>query len=543
MEIEAKYSVLNETTRAAIRSLEQIAGHRLTAGQTLHLHDRYFDTNDQRILAGGYALRRRLENDRTLFSLKSMGGVEGSIHHREEMEIEASPTGAEPVREVWLPPALEDRVAPLIGDEPLVCLLTLEQKRQERQIIDAQGAAIATMALDNVEVIHSDGPRQQFVELEVELAPQRTEAELAPILAALKQLPGLVPQPTSKFERGLAFASRIRPGGPGNAKVKPHDTFGAAMSKILRPLFIRMQDHEQGSYAGVDTEELHDMRVAMRRMRSAFWIAEPYFDVKAVKKIRSGLREAADALGAVRDMDVFREKTDRFLEQQGRDPNAFGRLFRVWDVEYIRRRNIMLAHLGSKRYAKFKLRFWTALQEGLPDKKQPRQVADVVPLIVEERLDSVMKHDRAVGKAGLPLAEYHALRIDLKRFRYTLEFFRDVLGPPAVDAIEALKVLQDILGDLQDARVAVDHLRSVIDFGTWEAPEQEHALWSAACVDGGEPAAPSTALDDYLQVRDAEIEDLLHRVPESWETFKASGVLEAVREAAAALHDEAEGPS
>ncbi len=154
-----------------------------------------------------------------------------------------------------------------------------------------------------------------------------------------------------------------------------------------------------------------------------------------------------------------------------------------------------------------------------------------------------MKHDRAVGKAGLPLAEYHALRIDLKRFRYTLEFFRDVLGPPAADAIEALKVLQDVLGDLQDARVAVDHLRSVIDFGTWEAPEQEHALWSAACVDSGAPAAPSTALDDYLHAREAEIAELLRRVPESWETFRASGVLEAVREAAAALHDEAAGAS
>jgi CHAD domain-containing protein len=391
------------------------------------------------------------------------------------------------------------------------------------------------MALDNVDVIHEEGPRQHFVELEVELAQQRTEADLEPILAALKRLPGLVPQPTSKFERGLAFAVRTSPESAAALRVRPDDTLGQAMSKVLRPLFIRMQDHEQGSYAGVDTEELHDMRVATRRMRTAFWIAESHFDAEALKKIRKGLAETADALGAVRDMDVFREKTESYLAGQDSEPSAFARLFRVWDVEYIRRRNIMLAYLGSKGYARFKQRFWSALQNGLPDKKQPRLVADVVPAMLAERLKVVMAHDRAVGKPGLPLTSYHTLRIDLKRLRYTLEFFCDVLGPSALEAIEALKLLQDVLGDLQDAHVAVAHLHSVIDFGTWEAPEQEHALWSAACANDSELAAPSSALRTYLEAREREIQELLIRVPESWERFKASGAPQMVRDAIDAL--------
>jgi CHAD domain-containing protein len=539
MEIEAKYSVLNAATRAKLRSLEQLAGYRLAAGETLHLYDRYFDTPDQRVLAGGLALRRRLENDRTVFSLKSVGGAEGSVHYRQEMEVEPAADSPELANEEWLPKAMRDRVAKMVGDQPLSCLIIIEQKRLQRPIIDEAGATIALMALDTVEIAHPEGPPQRFFELEIELARQRAEAELEPILAALKRLPGLVPQPTSKLERGLAFASRIRPEGAANARVKADDTLGQAMSKILRPLFCRMQDHEQGSYAGVDTEELHDMRVATRRMRTAFWIAEPYIDVAALKKIRKGLAETADALGGVRDMDVFRTKTEAYLTQQGCELSAFARLFRVWDVEYIRRRNIMLAYLGSTSYARFKQRFWSALQDGLPDKKQPRRVAEVLPIVLEERLNTVLKDGSTVGRAGVSLASYHELRIDLKRLRYALEFFRDVLGPSSLEVIEALKLLQDVLGDLQDARVAVEHLHSVIDFGTWEAPEQEHALWSAVSVDESELVAPSPALEAYLHAREREIEELLVSVPEAWETFTASRVPQMVRDAVATLSSEA----
>lgn len=530
MEIEAKYSVLSDKTYEALRSLSKLAGCRLTPGRLLHLHDHYYDTSDHRILSGGYALRLRHQDDRTYYSLKSLGGANGSIHRREEIEYEVPEKEGERPPGDWLPEPFWTRISELTEGQPLTGILTIYQERHERRLLgESEDADIATVALDNVEILQDAGNSQHFVELEVELAQDRTEEELEPIVAELTKMHGLVPQPASKFERGLAFVSRTTPVEHDGTKVKPGDTMGQAMSKILRPLFIKMQDHEQGSYAGVDSEELHDMRVATRRMRTAFWIAEPCLDDAALKKIRKGLGKTADALGAVRDMDVFREKTNTYLTERGSSLKGFSPLFRVWDVEYIRRRNEMLAHLSSKAYARFKRRFWAALQQGIPDGKEVRKIAKVLRPILEERLAAVLAHDATIGRPGLPLASYHALRIDVKRLRYTLEFFRDVLSDEALMAIEAMKVLQDFFGDLQDARVASAHLRAVITFGTWEAPEQVHALWSSTYVGGTTLRTSSPELMVYLAAREAEIERLVNQASATWLAFKASGAPQLVR--------------
>ena len=530
MEIEAKYSVLSDKTYGALRSLPELAGCRLTPGRLLHLRDQYFDTSDHRILSGGYAFRLRYQDDRTYYSLKSLGGVSGSVHRREEIEYDVPEADFDRSPGDWLPEPLWSILSELTESQPLVNILTIRQERHERRLLAAaEDVEVATVALDNVEIVQDASTSQRFVELEIELAQDRTEEELEPIVAELTRMRGLVPQPASKFERGLAFVSRTMPVEHDGTKVKPDDTIGRAMTKILRPLFTKMQDHEQGSYAGVDTEELHDMRVATRRMRTAFWIADPYLDGSELKKVRKGLARTADALGAVRDMDVFRDKTDSYLAEHDSDLGGFAPLFRVWDVEYIRRRNEMLEHLSSKAYARFKKRFWASLQEGIPDKREAREVAAVLRQVVEERLEAVLRHDTALVKPGQPLSRYHELRIDVKRLRYTLEFFRDVLGDEALMVIEALKVLQDFFGDLQDARVASAHLRAVITFGTWEAPEQVHALWSSTRVSGTTLRTTSPDLAVYLAAREAEIERLVDQAPATWAAFQASGAPQLVR--------------
>ncbi len=320
-----------------------------------------------------------------LLSLKSLGTVSGGVHHREETEVE-EPTGlAGMVPSKWPEGPVRDDICALTKDEPLELLFTVEQERLLRHIVDASGSRVADMALDSgVVSLPNGGLQQPFMELEIELSPRRTERDLDALLASLATMAGLIPQPTSKFERGLALATRRTVDRPKGHRVRPTDTFGRAMSRILMPLFLRMQDHEKGSYDGVDPEELHDMRVATRRMRTALWIAEPYLDLDALKRVRKGLAQTATVLGAVRDMDVFREKTMAYIAKRQVPLKEFAPLFRVWDVEYIGRRNDMLVHLSSKQYAKFKKAFWDHLRAGACDGKGPHRVTDLLPTLVRE---------------------------------------------------------------------------------------------------------------------------------------------------------------
>ncbi|MBN1246861.1 MAG: CHAD domain-containing protein [Anaerolineae bacterium] len=537
MEIEAKFSVLSEETLATLRSLVHLGEYDLTPGEAIHLYDTYLDTPDRSIYGSGHAFRRRLQDGYPLLSLKSLGFVSGGVHHREELEVEEPEALSGLVPCEWPEGPVRDEICTLTNDEPLELLFTVEQQRLLRHVVDASGARVAYMALDTGVVTLPNGRTQQtFTELEIELGPGRTEKDLDCMLAELAGMPGLIPQPTSKFERGLAFASRGGADKPKSHKVRTNDTFGRAMSKILMPLFLRMQDHEQGSYDGTDPEELHDMRVATRRMRTAFWIAEPYLDNDVLKRVRKGLSQTATVLGAVRDMDVFRDYTMAYLAEAQLSASDFALLFHVWDVEYIGRRNDMLAHLSSKAYAKFKKAFWDQLRAGMPEKARARRASDLVPVIVQERLTTVLNHGALVATEGLPLATYHALRIDVKRLRYTLEFFRDILGPTAREAITAMEALQDFLGDLQDARVAAEHLRAVTGFGTWEAPQQAHTLWSPGMpVTATDRPAVNGALAAYLTAQESRIEALLTRAPTVWRSFLEARFPQLVEEAISAI--------
>ncbi|MCU0519477.1 MAG: CHAD domain-containing protein [Anaerolineae bacterium] len=540
MEIEAKFSVLNEATFVALRSLVHLGEYDLTPGETIHLVDTYLDTSDGSIYGDGHAFRRRLQDGAALLSLKSLGTVVGGVHHREELEVR-EPEGLAGLAPCdWPEGPVRDEICAIAGDEPLEPLFTVEQERLLRHIVDASGARVADMALDSGVLTLAGGRgRQQFMELEIELSPRRTERDLDGLLVALATMPGLIPQPTSKFERGLAFASRGGAEKPKSQKVRANDTFGRAMSRILTPLFLRMQDHEQGSYDGTDPEELHAMRVATRRMRTALWIAEPYLNLNALKRVTKGLSATANVLGAVRDMDVFREYTMAYMAEAGASPVDFALLFRVWDVEYIGRRNAMLEHLGSKSYAKFKKAFWDHLRVGMPERKAVHRVVELVPTIVRERITQVLDHGELLRSEGLPLATYHALRIDVKRLRYTLEFFRDILGSTAREAIAAMEGLQDFFGALQDARVAAAHLSAVIGFGTWEAPEQAHTLWSpgmaassALSASGG---VSNGALAAYLAAQRSRIDFLLSEAPTIWQGFLDAEVPRLVEEAVCAM--------
>lgn len=297
------------------------------------------------------------------------------------------------------------------------------------------------------------------------------------------------------------------------------DPLAEAGRKILRYNFAEMLAHEQGTRLGEDIEELHDMRVAVRRMRVAFEIFQGAFSRKPIKPYLNGLRSLGSTLGRVRDLDVFMQKAGFYLQdmpadqQHGLDP-----LLEAWQAERETARIKMLTFLDSERYKTFLLEFNAFLhtpgagtRHREDDITFPRLVKHEAPTMVYNRLAGVRGYERIL--AGASIEDLHALRIEFKRLRYTMEYFQEVLGEEAKSVINEIKTVQDHLGDLNDADVACEILSAFLE--EWEEKQQLLPL-----IERQNPE-PIVA---YMAAKHAERHRLMVTFEETWVNFDKPGV-------------------
>jgi CHAD domain-containing protein len=309
--------------------------------------------------------------------------------------------------------------------------------------------------------------------------------------AALKLLP--FPSPDEKF---IIF---------------PNDPLSEAARKVMCYQFALMLKNEPGTRYGEDIEALHDMRVATRRLRAAFEVFKEAFEPGALKQYLKGLRATGRALGAVRDLDVFIEKAQNYLASLPPDQHEdLSLLIQIWEAQRQEARQKMLVYLDSPDYAIFKREFNTFLltpgagaapvQNGMP---VPNQVRELAPVLIYNRLASVISYDLFIPNA--PIERLHALRIEFKKLRYTVEYFRDVLGPDLKVIIDDLKQLQDHLGEIMDANVAAKILQDFIDQAlATQSSDPEHLDF----------------VRNYLHYRITESQRLIETFPAAWEHFK-----------------------
>jgi CHAD domain-containing protein len=290
----------------------------------------------------------------------------------------------------------------------------------------------------------------------------------------------------------------------------PDDRMSEAGRKVLRFHFERMLAHEEGTRVGEDIEELHDMRVATRRMRAAFRVFSPYYDQKVLQPHIKGLRRTGRALGGVRDLDVFMEKALRYLEMLAEvERTDLDPLLEIWREQRQTARERMLDYLDGKRYERFVQRFQAfVMTEGegaLPiPKGKPfvDQVYQIVPTLIYERFQVVRGYQNVIENA--PIEMLHSLRIDCKRFRYSVEFFREVLGVEAEGVIKEIVIVQDHLGDLNDADVACQLLIGFLD--QWSGRERRDQIKI-----GG--------VTRYLVTKQGELQTLVNSFPDVWRNF------------------------
>ena len=265
------------------------------------------------------------------------------------------------------------------------------------------------------------------------------------------------------------------------------DSLAEAGRKVLLFHFAQMLANEEGTILGNEIEKLHDMRVATRRMRAAYDIFQQAYEPSFVKPLMKGLRATGRALGKVRDMDVFIEKAESYLailpidKQTGLDS-----LLETWQIERANLRTTMVGFLSSSGYLHFKKAFNVFVQTpGMGCKNESVKsldsytssptsflVRDIVPILVYTRMGAVRSFEKILPTASI--TQLHALRIEFKKLRYTLEFFKEVLGSEVASIIDEIKKIQDHLGDLHDAEVACSILNQFL--ADWDEKQMERPL-------------------------------------------------------------------
>ena len=315
---------------------------------------------------------------------------------------------------------------------------------------------------------------------------------------------------------------QVAPRPPRTAGVRSDDTLGAAGRKVLRMHLARMLAAEEGTRSGAVAEDLHKMRVATRRMRAAWRVFDGAYRTKLQNRYVGELRGVAAALGEVRDLDVQLEGLaahQATLSPAGAD--AIGPLVDDWRRRRESARVRLLKLLDSKAYTEFVedyQEFVDHVREGEVDPApgEPIFVRDTAGGRVWVAYEKVRARDTTLAWADAPAL--HALRIDAKRLRYTLEFFIEVLPPGAAGLVASVTELQDVLGALNDADVAARVTRAFLVGGA--------ARLSAASRE---------AIGHYLESREAETIRLRRLLPPVWKRVSGSGFRRGLGLAIAAL--------
>ncbi|BBF99919.1 MULTISPECIES: CHAD domain-containing protein [Pseudonocardia] len=272
------------------------------------------------------------------------------------------------------------------------------------------------------------------------------------------------PQPPSNLY-GVADLGEPLEAGPGEPAV---NHVRALLDKRLRA----MLHHEPGVREGSDPEELHRMRVSVRRMRAALKSARPLLDGAWADELRSELGRLGRALGPVRDLDVMIERLRGAVATLPPAERAAGdRLVSVLEADRIGARAEMLDELDSDRHAALRRRLVEAVSAPLPE-----PAAEVArPALIDLVRAETRKLSKAVHRAGPnpPDMTLHDLRIRTKRLRYTGELVEPAMrtskGRRTSDAkqvrkmLKAAEELQEVLGDHQDACVAEHRVRALLD--------------------------------------------------------------------------------
>ena len=484
-EIELKLLVATKNLARLRDVLAKLAGACRPRRQ--HLLSHYFDTPTLELRDEGAALRVRKVGRQWVQTLKAGGGVTAGMHQRGEWET--------PVEEPF--PDLGRVAASFPDDKTLARVLKKLPAIQALQRVfstdfhrdifnftQSDGSQVEAAVDEGAVRLGKTGTPISELELELKSGDPLTLLELA--RRVLSEVPLRLGVAT-KAQRGYALLEDGTVSPPRQAAeltLCSSLPVGEAFARIFAECFDHLLENTEGVIEQLGPEYLHQMRVAIRRLRGALGVFGDVVPRVVFAGLAHELQQAGLALGDARNWEVLRHETLPACPaaKQADMSSALEEQLRAHaQAATVKARRLT----ASKRFTDTMLRtaIFISGRRWRFAEGESTAAALAEPISVFARRALLTRHKKLKKRVALALHEQaeslHEARIAAKKLRYTLEFFASLFPKKAVrHHLRHLANLQDILGTINDAATAIDLLAHMVELSPHLLPEVTQ--WEAA---------------------------------------------------------------
>jgi triphosphatase len=429
---------------------------------TQQIFDTYLDTEDWRIHRAGFALRVRSGSGTTEATLKSLHSAGTEFADRRELTETLKSSDSEAIRESVGP--VGTRVCAVSGARTLLPLFELRTSRRRFAVRKSDEAGqLGEIALDETVISRPHGePQASMLRVEVE-ALTEAHGSLRSLVKTLRSNCALEAASDTKYSLGLKSVGLAPPAQESAASAVDASMTVAEVAMVnLRRYLAAWLQHEPGARLGDDPEELHDLRVAGRRLDAVLRQFQAFLPPEFLT-VRSTLKTVLSALGHARDLDVALSELQEFgcklpkADRAGIEPlkehlisergRARAQMLSVLDSIWVRRNLQELTLLLAAP---------VAASEG----SAAEMALHASPGLIRRRFRKLRKRADLLG-VDSSTEKYHEVRGQVKKLRYALEAVAALYGKPADDMVRALRRWQENLGVQQDAAVAMQRLNAL----------------------------------------------------------------------------------
>lgn len=503
LECELKLAGTRAELRKAETALNRIVGKRIEWSVD-RLVTSYYDTSDRRLSKRSVALRVRKKGRTFTQTVKAKALSSATISQRPEWNVDVKSTRPDIDA---LPAAARKRVGLVLPNE-LRKLFTVdvERKKADIELAGKDGAepTIVEIALDRGEV-KTGRKSTDMTELEIELV----SGDPAAIFDLALQLAdtGLSINQVTKAETGYRLidgAVDPLPVRLPKFKLDPSHSANDVIAEIFSAGLANVLDNEAATRLGKDPEGVHQMRVSLRRMRSALSVFRRLIDADQCQWAKDELKWLASSLGPARDWDVFGMDILDPVDGFGVDVDAINELRDGVKVKQQTAYDHAREVLSSPRYTRFLIGMsqfiatetWRPL-DAKDNHPLERPIKNVSGAILGRALRRLMRAGRGLRK--MSIEQRHDARIELKKFRYATDFLHSLYPQDRVRPfMKSLSRMQDQFGHLNDVAVAKDLLAELILEKGLTPAARRHRLYGAGQVVAWHARGVQDAEQDFL---------------------------------------------
>ena len=359
------------------------------------------------------------------------------------------------------------RLAPIIKMRALLKLVDVQSRSMPFNILNADEKTVARLVFE--EIRPAQNKKKQAPARHLWLKPIKGYPRYERLLAKGLKDSGLTPGTEKEFFLNVLALADTEPGSYSSKvhiQLDPQMRSDEAAKIILRFLLTVIRANEAVFEKDLDTEILHDFRVAIRRTRSALAQIKNVFPARTTDRFKKDFADMGKRSNALRDLDVYllnQESYKKRLPAVLRDD--IDPLFTHLRNKRTKAFQHVLRGLKSGKYEKI-MKDWEAFLNKPPPDSASAANAELP--VIELARSRIYKKFRGIVKTGSKILTnaqdelLHALRIECKKLRYLMEFFANLFPRKKVNALIAqLKNLQDNLGDFNDLCIQREYLLNI----------------------------------------------------------------------------------